>query len=342
MMTKKLFTVLIALVVFMALAVSASPANITVVMDGENIPLDVPASVMTEKTLSDLTQIYSKLDCQIGWDFKTSELSIIKDKEKYKMLYAPGGRSRLFSIPNVNAQLSVGWYKNPELTDNTPLITLTMATNAYFAPYEYYKNGEIVGIDIEIARAIAEKLGAKLEIFDMQFDSILTVVDIKEADFGMAGMTATEYRLTRASASQPYLRNVQSIVVNKGSAIKTVDDLYADNADYRIGFLTDTTAEIYVYYDFGEYNTVMFADITEAVYSLKNGIIDCIILDYNKALEVYVTYEDIILLDTPYSDEEYVIYVSKNNDALLAEINAAISELKSDGTIDRIIKKYKK
>ena len=79
-----------------------------------------------------------------------------------------------------------------------------MATNAYFPPYEYYEGEKIVGIDAEIAGAVAEKLGLELKIEDMEFDSIITAVQTGKADIGFAGMTVTEERLKNIDFSESY------------------------------------------------------------------------------------------------------------------------------------------
>ena len=113
--------------------------------------------------------------------------------------------------------------------------TLKMGTNAYFPPYEYYEGGKVIGIDAEIAEKIAEKLGMELEIVDMEFDSIITSVETDIVDMGMAGMTVTEDRLLSVDFSSSYATGIQVVIVKDGSAIKTVDDLFADGATYKAG-----------------------------------------------------------------------------------------------------------
>ncbi|MBR4287973.1 MAG: transporter substrate-binding domain-containing protein, partial [Clostridia bacterium] len=110
--------------------------------------------------------------------------------------------------------------------------TIKMATNAYFQPYEFYEGDKIVGIDAEIAAAIAEKLGMELEILDMEFDTILTAVKEGKADFGMAGMTVTDKRKEEVDFTTSYANGVQSVIVKEDSAITKVDDLFADGATW--------------------------------------------------------------------------------------------------------------
>lgn len=105
-------------------------------------------------------------------------------------------------------------YVTPEGT-SYPNGTLVMATNAAFEPYEYYSNNEITGIDVEIARAICDKLGYELIIEDMEFDSIITAVQSGKADFGAAGMTVTEDRLKNIDFTDTYTTATQVIIVRK-------------------------------------------------------------------------------------------------------------------------------
>ena len=217
---------------------------------------------------------------------------------------------------------------------------LTMATNAQFPPYEYYEGDVIVGIDAEIAAAIAEKLGMELYIQDMQFDSILTAVQTGSVDFGMAGMTVTEERLESVNFTSSYATGVQSIIVKEGSAITTVDDLYAEGAAYKVGVQLGTTGDIYSTDDFGAENVSQFANGNEAVMALLGGAVDCVIIDNQPAKALVEANEGLVILETSYADEEYAICIAKENTELLESINAAIDELIADGTVDAIIAKY--
>ena len=217
---------------------------------------------------------------------------------------------------------------------------LTMATNAYFKPYEYYEGDKIVGIDAEIAEAIAQKLGKQLVINDMQFDSILTAVQTGSVDFGMAGMTVTEERLESVNFTSSYATGVQSIIVKEGSPIATVDDLYAEGAAYKVGVQLGTTGDIYSTDDFGAENVNQYANGNEAVMALLGGAVDCVIIDNQPAKALVEANEGLVILETSYADEEYAICVAKEKEDLLADLNAAIEELIADGTVDAIIAKY--
>ncbi len=162
-----------------------------------------------------------------------------------------------------------------------------MATNAQFPPYEYYDGDKIVGIDAEMAAAIADKLGMKLVIDDMEFDTIITAVQSGKADFGMAGMTVTEDRLKNINFSESYATGIQSIIVPEGSKITSVDDLYADGADYLVGTQKGTTGDIYAEDDFGADRVMKYASGNEAVQALVAGKVDCVIID-NEPAKAYV------------------------------------------------------
>lgn len=216
---------------------------------------------------------------------------------------------------------------------------LKMGTNAYFQPYEYYDGEKIIGIDAEIAGAIAGKLGMELEIVDMQFDSIITAVNEGSVDFGMAGMTVNEKRLKEVDFSTSYANGVQVIIVKEGSAIKTVDDLYADGASQKVGVQLGTTGDSYATGDFGD-RVTQYSNGNEAVLALNGGEVDCVIIDNEPAKALVNANEGLKILETSYADEDYAICVKKGNTDLLDKINKAIDELVADGTIDAIVAKY--
>ncbi len=233
-----------------------------------------------------------------------------------------------------------------EATEAKPAFTtveegkLIMATNAYFPPYEFYEGEQIVGIDAEIAAAIAEKLGLELVINDMEFDSIITAVATGAADFGLAGMTITEDRLKEVDFSISYATGVQAIIVKEGSPITTVDDLYAEGATYKIGVQLGTTGDIYASDDFGAERVSQYSKGNEAVAALLGGDIDCVIIDNQPAESFVAANEGLVILETAYANEDYAACLAQNNDALLDAINQAIEDLIVDGTIDAIIAKY--
>lgn len=217
---------------------------------------------------------------------------------------------------------------------------LTMATNAYFQPYEYYDGEKIVGIDAEIAEAIAKKLGLELEIQDMAFDSIITAVQEGSVDIGLAGMTVKPDRLEKVDFSVSYANGVQVVIVPNDSKIATVDDLFADDATYKAGVQLGTTGDAYASEDLGSDRVTQYPNGNEAVNALKGGDVDCVIIDNEPAKSFVANNEGLKILETTYADEDYAACIKKGNKALLDAVNKAIDELMEDGTIDGIIGKY--
>ena len=213
---------------------------------------------------------------------------------------------------------------------------LTMATNAYFPPYEFYEGEKIVGIDAEIAAAVAEKLGLELKIEDMEFDSIITAVQTGKVDMGLAGMTVTEERLKNIDFSDSYAQGVQVIIVKEDSPIATKDDL----KDKKIGVQLSTTGDLYAKDDYGEQNVVEYNKGNDAVMALVQGQVDAVIIDNEPAKSYVSANEGLKILDTEYITEDYAACISKENTELTKAINQALAELKQDGTIQNILNKY--
>ncbi len=214
--------------------------------------------------------------------------------------------------------------------------TLIMATNAEFPPYEYHEGKDIVGIDVEIAKAIAEQMGAKFEVSDMAFDAIISAVDSGKADFGAAGMTVTEDRKKNVDFSDTYATSVQSVIVPENSDIKSIDDLKGK----KIGVQQGTTGDIYATKDYGKDAIQPFPKGVDAVLALEAGKVDAVIIDGNTAKAFVADQKGLKLLDSAYAEEEYAICVKKGNTELRDGINAALKELKASGKLDEIVAKY--
>lgn len=214
--------------------------------------------------------------------------------------------------------------------------TLTMATNAKFPPYEFYDGEEIVGIDAEVAKAIADKLGMELVIDDMEFNAILSAVQSGKADMGMAGMTVDEERLQSVNFSDSYAKGVQVVIVKEDSPIASIDDL----AGKKIGVQLSTTGDNYASEDFGDDNVEKYSSGAEAVLALSQGKIDAVIIDNEPAKSFVKGTEGLKILETKYADEDYAICFAKENTELMEKVNNALKELIADGTVKKIIDKY--
>ena len=214
--------------------------------------------------------------------------------------------------------------------------TLVMATNAALPPYEYYEGDEIVGIDADIAQAIADKLGMKLEIQDMDFNSIITAVQTGKADIGLAGMTVDPEREKNVNFTDTYATGIQVIIVPEDSDITGPDDLEGK----KIGVQEGTTGHMYCSDDYGDDNVIAYTTGANAVEALKTGKVDCVVIDNEPAKEFVKANEGLKIVDTEYVEEDYAGIVAKDNEDLLKKVNTAMQELKDDGTIQSIIDKY--
>ena len=213
---------------------------------------------------------------------------------------------------------------------------LTMATNAAFPPYEMTTDaGEFEGIDVDTAKAIAEKLGLELQIDDMDFDAALLSVQQGKADIVMAGVTVTDERKAVMDFSDSYATGIQSIIVPEGSDIASPDDL----AGKKIGTQRGTTGYIYCSDDFGDSNVVAYDNGLTAVQALNNGQVDAVVIDNAPAQEFVAANPGLKVLDTSYAEEDYAIGMAKGS-ALEDAVNKALEELKADGTLQSIVDKY--
>ena len=213
---------------------------------------------------------------------------------------------------------------------------LTMATNATFPPYEMTTDsGDIEGIDVETAQAIADKLGLDLQIDDMDFDAALLSVQQGKADIVMAGVTVTDERKAVMDFSDSYATGIQSIIVPESSDIASPDDL----AGKKIGTQRGTTGYIYCSDDFGDDAVVAYDNGLTAVQALNNGQVDAVVIDNAPAKEYVAANPGLTILDTSYAEEDYAIGMAKGS-SLEAAVNAALEELKADGTLQSIVDKY--
>ncbi len=239
----------------------------------------------------------------------------------------------------------------PETTSTEPVsadfttITegvLTMSTNAEFPPYEMTDdNGDYIGIDVEVAKAIADKLGLTLQINDMGFDAAITACQNGASDIVMAGLTVSPDREAIINFSNTYAKGVQVVIVTEDSDIASIDDLEGK----KIGTQMGTTGYIYCSDTpenggYGEENVTGYDSGITAVQALINGQVDAVVID-NEPAKVFVQENPgLKILDTEFANEDYAIGVTKSNTALLDAINTALTELMNDGTFQSIVDKY--
>ena len=212
---------------------------------------------------------------------------------------------------------------------------LHMATNAAFPPYEMTADdGSFEGIDVEVATAIAEKLGLELVVDDMDFDAALIAAQNGKSDMVMAGVTVNEERQAVMDFSDSYATGVQVVIVPEGSDI-TLDTL----GDQQIGTQRGTTGYIYCSGDYGEDHVISYDNGITAVQALQNGQVDCVVIDSAPAQALVDANPGLTILDTEYVTENYAIGFPKGSD-LLPAVNGALAELIADGTVQSIVDKY--
>jgi polar amino acid transport system substrate-binding protein len=217
--------------------------------------------------------------------------------------------------------------------------TLIVGTEAGFAPYEYMEGDKVVGIDMDIAQAIADAMGKELEIKNMDFDGALLAVQQGKVDFVAAGVSVDEDRKKVMDFSVDYVNSTEVIVVNKENpALTTIDDL----GDKIIGVQQGNIADFWVS---NEDNVVAkeikrYTKFSQAAEDLKNGKIDCIVMDLYPAEELVATNDTLTILadadgvSATLFEDKYAIAVKKGNKELLDKINDVINQLKEDGKIE--------
>lgn len=232
-----------------------------------------------------------------------------------------------------------------ETAENTEGGTLVMGTNAQFPPYEFRdENNEVAGIDADIAAAIADKLGMELEITDMAFDSLIPALQSGTIDIILAGMTADPERAESVDFTDSYATGVQVIIVPEDSDIAPTEQedgtMAVDLTGKLIGVQAGTTGDMYCTDDYGQESVRQYDNGALAVSALANGQIDCVVIDNEPAKNYVAANTGLKILDTEYITENYAAAIAKDNTELYEQVNAAIQELKADGTIDEIIGKY--
>ncbi len=224
---------------------------------------------------------------------------------------------------------------------------LIMSTNAAFPPYEMVADGEgaykgFEGIDVEIAAALAEKLGLELVIDDMDFDSALVAVQQGKSDMVLAGLTYREDRDEVMDFSTSYATGVQVVIVKDDSDITDMDALANDK---MIGVQRGTTGEIYAADTpenggYGEDHVRAYDNGALAVQALLNGQIDAVIIDNGPAKAYVDANPGLHLLDGDWVTEDYCLAVNEGNTALLNALNTELEAMIADGTVQSILDKY--
>lgn len=213
---------------------------------------------------------------------------------------------------------------------------LIVATEAGFAPYEYYEAGEIVGVDIDIAREIAKKLNKELVIKDVAFDSIINEVKSGKADIGAAGISYDVERALEVDFSINYTTSNQVVIVKKDGNIKKISDI----KDQKIAVQLGTIADSYLTKNFPLVELVREKKYLAAIEDLKSSKCEAVVMDELPAKEILKNNPSLVILDGWLTSDSYGMIVKKGNKELLEVINEVLKELSEQGKIDSYIIKH--
>ena len=213
---------------------------------------------------------------------------------------------------------------------------LIVATEAGFAPYEYYEAGEIVGVDIDIAREIAKKLNKELVIKDVAFDSIINEVKSGKADIGAAGISYDAERALEVDFSINYTTSNQVVIVKKDGNIKKISDI----KDQKIAVQLGTIADSYLTKNFPDVELVREKKYLAAIEDLKSNKCEAVVMDELPAKAILKNNPSLVILDGWLTSDSYGMIVKKGNDELLSTINKVLERLKTEGKIEEYIIKH--
>ena len=223
--------------------------------------------------------------------------------------------------------------------DDTAMTKLVVATSPDFPPFENLEGTEIVGIEVDMLKTIAEKLGVELEMQTMDFDSVLTGVAAGKYDVGVSGITATEGRKKNMLFTDPYCMAAQAIVVVEGSPIAAKADLEGK----KIAVQTGTTADTFCRES--GYDVNSFAANPDAQLALVQGKVDAWVIDDLTAADMVAAYNaenetKLVVLSEPMTVEPYGLAFAFGSEDLVEEINKIVNEMVEDGTIENLFKTY--
>ncbi|WP_294666439.1 basic amino acid ABC transporter substrate-binding protein [uncultured Fusobacterium sp.] len=211
-----------------------------------------------------------------------------------------------------------------------------VGTNAEFPPFEYLEDGKITGFDMDLVQEIGKLVDADIKIVDMAFDGLLPALQMKKVDLVIAGMTANEERMKTVSFTQPYYTASQVIIVKEGNtSIKSFDDLKGRRVGVMLGFTGDMVVS-----EIDGVKIERFNAAYAGIMALKADKIEAVVLDSEPAKNYVAQNKGLVLADADAEQEEYAIAVRKNDKALLEKVEKALSELKENGTYDKLIQKY--
>ena len=214
---------------------------------------------------------------------------------------------------------------------------LVVASNAEYPPFEMLDGDKFVGIDMEVAQAIADKLGVKLKIDNMSFDAVLAAIPTDKCDLGMSSLSITDERKKVMDFSDPYMETSIKMIVAKDSTIATLDDLKGKKIGVQLGTLADTTVASFVE---GAEVSRMNKD-SDAVMELINGRVDAVMTDSAPAQALVDKNSDKVkLVEEPLSSDKLAIATKKGNTELITFVKGVLKDMQADGSFQKIVDKY--
>ena len=208
---------------------------------------------------------------------------------------------------------------------------LVLATEAGFAPYEYYKNGQIVGVDIDIAQEIANELNMELVIKDVAFDSIISEVKTSKSDIGAAGISYTKERAKEVDFTIDYMESKQVLIVDNKSKISKPSDLTTEKIAVQLGSVADS----YITENMPKITVIREKKFLAAIQDLKDKKVDAVVMDEIPAKELVTG--NLKVLEEAVVIDHYGMIVKKGNQELLDEANKVIKRLKDSKEIDNML-----
>ena len=220
---------------------------------------------------------------------------------------------------------------------------LTVATSPDFAPYEFYAIGEdgtpkLAGFDMDLAQYIADSLGLELEVVTVDFDGVISELQTKSVDLGMAGLSPDEKRMGIMDFSDLYYMGGQSLVTVKDNAEKYNSFEAINKPDVSVGAQVGSIQMDLANENSPEADIVGLPKVTDIISELLTGKMDAAYIETDVAKSYQKNYPELTLvMDVPYDAEGSSIGVCKGNEALLAGVNEAIAAAKEDGSLEKFI-----
>lgn len=216
-----------------------------------------------------------------------------------------------------------------------PVKKIVFATSADYPPFEYFSNGELKGFDVDLAKALAQELQAECSICDMNFSSILTSVDAKACDAGIACCSATPERAERYDFTDEYHRDDYAVIVQKGSRIQNINDLENKHVAVQVG----STMALWLKSKTPKTKRALYDSNIMAVESLRSGKVDCVLVERSQAEKFCANNQNLDWKTIGRAEQGFAVLLPKGS-PLKDPINAALKKLKQNGTLDAIKKKY--